>query len=333
VLNQIYKRTFSRSYLSECATFYRGNKLLQTINIDLVIVIILVLLGFVIGFIGGMVGLVLGVLRLAFIILGVESSFSLSSSSSSSSVGVAAGTNIGVTTVGAAAAAIRHFQQKNISFKTFLIMAATGSIGGFLGSFFTKYIPATILLGLIAIIVLYEAFVIIKSSRKKRDKEMRSYDNEGDNNNMNLIHGTSGALPSNPSDPSDISGVRKKQFIFIESFIGFGIGFVGGLVGLIAGSIRLPAMISVLKMETKVAVGTNLAASSLTGLSSLVGHLINGNINFLIMITMGPAAMLGGYMGAKYTNRFSEGSLKLIIGIVLIVITGIIIWRIFYAIS
>jgi len=48
---------------------------------------------------------------------------------------------------------------------------------------------------------------------------------------------------------------------------------------------------------------------------------------------MGPAAMLGGYMGAKYTGRFSEGSLKLIIGIVLIVVTGIMIWRIFYTIG
>ena len=278
-----------------------------------------------------MVGLVLGVLRLAFIILGVESSFS--PSSSSSSVSVAAGTNIGVSTFGAAAAAIRHFRQKNISLQTFLIMAATGSIGGFFGSVFTKYIPVTLLLGLIAIIVLYEAFVIIKSSRKKKDEEMRSNNNEEDNNNLDLIHGPSSALRSSPSNPSNISGVRNKQFIFTESFVGFGIGFVGGLVGLIIGSIRLPAMISVLKMETKVAIGTNLAASSLTGASSLVGHLINGNVDFLIMITMGPAAMLGGYMGAKYTNRFSEGSLKLIIGIVLIVVTGFIIWRIFYAIG
>lgn len=313
-----------------------GNKLLQTINIDLVIAIILVLLGFVVGFIGGMVGLVLGVLRLAFIILGVESSFSpsSSSSSSSSSVSVAAGTNIGVSTFGAAAAAIRHFRQKNISLQTFLIMAATGSTGGFFGSVFTKYIPVTLLLGLIAIIVLYEAFVLIKSSRKKKDEEMRrSNNNEEDNNNLDLIHGPSSALRSSPSSPSNISGVRNKQFIFTESLIGFGIGFVGGLVGLIIGSIRLPAMISVLKMETKVAIGTNLAVSSVTGASSLVGHLINGNVDFLIMITMGPAAMLGGYMGAKYTNRFSEGSLKLIIGIVLIVVTGFIIWRIFYAIG
>jgi uncharacterized protein len=273
-----------------------------------------------------MVGLVLGVLRLAFIILGVESSFSYSSSSSSS-VSVAAGTNIGVSTFGAAAAAIRHFRQKNISFQTFLIMVATGSIGGFIGSVFTKHIPVTILLGLIAAIVLYEAFVIIKSSRKKKgrcDKE---------DNNMNQIHGLNSGLPSTHSNPSNISRVRNKQFIFTESLIGFGIGFVGGLVGLIIGSIRLPAMISVLKMETKVAIGTNLAASSLTGASSLIGHLINGNVNFLIMITMGPAAMLGGYMGAKYTSRFSEGSLKLIIGIVLIVVTGFIIWRIFYAIE
>jgi uncharacterized membrane protein YfcA len=287
-------------------------------------------LGFVVGFVGGMVGLVLGVLRLAFIILGVESSFS----SSSSSVSVAAGTNIGVSTFGAAAAAIRHFRQKNISLQMFLIMAATGSIGGFFGSVFTKYIPVTLLLGLIAIIVLYEAFVLIKSSRKKKDEEMRrSNNNEEDNNNLDLIHGPSSSLRSSPSNPSNISGVRNKQFIFTESFIGFGIGFVGGLVGLIIGSIRLPAMISVLKMETKVAIGTNLAVSSLTGASSLVGHLINGNVDFLIMITMGPAAMLGGYMGAKYTNRFSEGSLKLIIGIVLIVVTGFIIWRIFYPIG
>lgn len=307
-----------------------GNKLLQTINIDLVIAIILVLLGFVVGFVGGMVGLVLGVLRLAFIILGVEPSFS---HSSSSSVSVAAGTNIGVSTFGAAAAAIRHFRQKNISLQTFLIMAATGSIGGFFGSVFTKYIPVTLLLGLIAIIVLYEAFVIIKSSRKKKDEEMRRSNNNEDNNNLDLIHSPSSALRSSPSNPSNISGVHNKQFIFTESFIGFGIGFVGGLVGLIIGSLRLPAMISVLKMETKVAIGTNLAVSSLTGASSLVGHLINGNVDFLIMITMGPAAMLGGYMGAKYTNRFSEGSLKLIIGIVLIVVTGFIIWRIFYAIG
>jgi uncharacterized membrane protein YfcA len=80
----------------------------------------------------------------------------------------------------------------------------------------------------------------------------------------------------------------------------------------------MPAMIGVLKMEPRVAIGTNLAASSIMGAASLAGHLLNGNVDFLVLGIMGSTAMIGGYVGAKYTNRFSADTLKLLIGIVLI---------------
>ena len=35
---------------------------------------------------------------------------------------------------------------------------------------------------------------------------------------------------------------------------------------------------------------------------------------------MGSGAMMGGYLGAQYTNRFSERGLKRIIGMVLIIV-------------
>ena len=54
--------------------------------------------------------------------------------------------------------------------------------------------------------------------------------------------------------------LSKNRLILLESIIGFGIGFLGGLVGLVLGSIRMPAMISVLKIQPRVAIGTNLAA-------------------------------------------------------------------------
>jgi uncharacterized membrane protein YfcA len=79
-------------------------------------------------------------------------------------------------------------------------------------------------------------------------------------------------------------------------------------------------MISILKMEPRVAVGTNLAASSIMGISGLVGHIINNNIDYFVLIIMGSGAMIGGYLGARYTNLFSERSLKRIIGLVLIVV-------------
>ena len=257
-----------------------------------------------------MVGLVLGVLRLPFIILGVDSSLY-------SSVNVAAGTYIGVSTFGAITAAIRHFQQNNIHLRTFIVIAGTGSVGGFLGSLFTINVPVTVLFAVIAAILLYEAYIIIKSSRsriatKERAKEVV----EDDATDTSY----SGHLNTSNDSESHI-----KKFIFAELPIGFGIGFLGGLVGLILGSMRLPAMISILKMDPKVAIGTNLAASSLMCVSSLAGHLLNGNVDFFIVLTM-----VGGYLGAKYTNRVSEAHLKQLIGFVLIIVSAIMLWQVFY---
>ncbi|MDQ5868750.1 MAG: sulfite exporter TauE/SafE family protein [Thermoproteota archaeon] len=91
-------------------------------------------------------------------------------------------------------------------------------------------------------------------------------------------------------------------------------------MGLVLGSIRLPTMISVLKMNPSIAIGTNLATSSVMGISGLIGHLLNNEVDFLILIVMGFTAMVGGYIGAGFTHRFGDKHLKRIIGIVLIVV-------------
>ena len=40
---------------------------------------------------------------------------------------------------------------------------------------------------------------------------------------------------------------NKNKLIILESVVGFGVGFHGGLIGLALGSIHMPAMILVLK--------------------------------------------------------------------------------------
>lgn len=262
------------------------------ILLDTIYFLALAFSGLVIGFVGGMVGLVLGVVRFP-VVLSIESSISIT-----------AGTNLGVSTLGAITAAVRHYRQKNIQFRAFIFLGTTGAVGAFIGSFLTGYIPIALLLFVIGLIVTYESFVLIKGSRIKT-KAL-------ENINEIKVHGT---VPTR-----EILVPSKNRLILLESIIGFGIGFLGGLVGLVLGSIRMPAMISILKMEPKVAVGTNLAASSVMGISGMIGHVINNNIDYLVLTVMGSAAMVGGYLGARYTNRFSDRSLKRIIGIVLIVI-------------
>jgi len=232
-------------------------------------------LGLAIGFVGGLLGLVLGVLRYPLI---------LSAGGVGVSLAMVAGTNIGISTLGAMTAALTHFRQNNVHLRIFAIMAGTGAVGAFIGSMLTRQVPATLLFIVIGLIISFEAYSLIKSSRKNEYIEKYSI----------------------------------KPNLGIESSIGFGVGLLGGMVGLVLGSIRMPAMIAVLKMEPKVAVGTNLAASSIMGAAGLTGHLLSGNVDFLVLGVMGSTAMIGGYIGAKYTNRFSAKALKLLIGIILI---------------
>ncbi len=96
-----------------------------------------------------MVGLVLGVVRFP-IVFCIEPTAS-----------IAAGTNVGISTLASITAAIVHHRQNNIDFQVFSIMAVTGAIGAFIGSFLTGNIPITFLLGIIGVIVSYEAFSLV----------------------------------------------------------------------------------------------------------------------------------------------------------------------------
>ncbi len=45
-------------------------------------------------------------------------------------------------------------------------------------------------------------------------------------------------------------------------------------------------------------------------------------------MVMGPNAMIGAYLGARYTSKFSDSNLKLMIGIVLVIVAVSMFWRV-----
>ena len=54
------------------------------------------------------------------------------------------------------------------------------------------------------------------------------------------------------------------------------IGLLGGLIGLILGSLRMPALMRWLGQEPGRAIGTNLVVGIAVGAAGLVGHLPGG---------------------------------------------------------
>ena len=272
-------------------------------EIDFSYILFLSFIGFIISFIGGMVGLVLGIIRLPFIL------------STGLNVAQSVGTNIGVSTLGAITAAIQHLRNKTISFTIFIIMALTGALGAFIGASLTKNVPLNFFLILIGLIISYESFTLLKDNinitRNNKISKQNNNDKKITENRLNL-------------NQQSIKQKNPYYDIFVQSIIGFLIGILGGLVGLVLGSIRLPAMINILKTEPKIAVGTNMLISSVMGMAGFIGHLINNEVNFLYLIVLGPSAMIGGFLGAKYTNRLSVSTLKKLIGLVLAIVAVVI---------
>lgn len=268
-------------------------------EINFIYILFLSTIGFIISFIGGMVGLVLGVIRLPFIV------------STGLNVTESIGTNIGVSTLGAITAAIQHIRKRNISFTIFIIMALSGAIGAFYGASLTKNVPINLLLILIGLIISYESFTLLKDNNRNNKININNNEKKITENRLNV-------------NQKSIKQKNPYNDIIVQSIIGFLIGLLGGLVGLVLGSIRLPAMIKIWKTEPKIAVGTNMLISSVMGMSGFIGHIINNEVNFLYLIILGPSAMVGGFLGAKYTNRLSPSTLKKLIGIILAIVAAVI---------
>ena len=104
-------------------------------------------------------------------------------------------------------------------------------------------------------------------------------------------------------------------------FIGLMAGFINGLFGSGAGMIVLPGLISVMKMDSKVARGTSLFILVIVSMITCFFYAKNiTDYTALWFIVAGGA--LGGVIGSKFSKRIPENMIKIILGIIM-VISGI----------
>lgn len=113
-------------------------------------------------------------------------------------------------------------------------------------------------------------------------------------------------LPAGPSEH-----VPSPRFaVFAEVIVGAVLGAISGLVGLLLGSLRLPAMIRYARVPPATAVGTNMAIGALTGLSAGLATFLEGQIHLEAFAIVTPLTILGANLGARRTGQLDEATLK-----------------------
>ncbi len=251
--------------------------------------VLLTAISFAVGLLGGFVGLALGTMRLpALLLMGVAAP-------------TAAGTNILVSGLSSLAGAAWHLRARRVNARMVLVMGAPAFVGAFIGGFGSERVPESLLIFLAGLLVFWQGIEFL--ARVYRGAAPGS-----------------GKGPGARGESGGPAGVFTPGRVTAAALVGLGVGLLGGAVGLILGSIRLPGLIRVLRADPRVAAGTNLVIGVVMGAVGWIGHAVQGQVDYPLLALMAGAGMVGSYYGASFTGRVSLNTLIMTMGWVMLAV-------------
>ena len=116
-----------------------------------------------------------------------------------------------------------------------------------------------------------------------------------------------------------VSGIDRIS-VFVPVGIGFGIGFIAGMLGAGGGFILMPVLIFVLGIPTTIAIGTDLFQIIITGSVGSFAYALSDRVDPLMAALMLAAASIGSQLGASATRRVEPSRIRFLYG--LLILTG-----------
>ena len=247
-----------------------------------------------VGILGGFVGLALGSMRLpVLLLLGFPAT-------------LAAGTNIIISAASAATGSVRHLREGRVDRRLVLTMGAPSIAGGFVGGFYAHRAPESLPLSIVGVLLLWQGIEFVARSRDSWSP-----------------------LGEREEREAGVAAFLRRRRALTESVSALVIGLLGGAVGLILGGTRLPVLIRILRVDPRIAAGSSMFIGFMLGVMGFTAHVFRGNVDYPVVVLMGSTAMVGSYIGARFTGRVSRANLVTTMGLVLTVMGSAMVWRAF----
>jgi uncharacterized protein len=194
----------------------------------------------------------------------------------------AAGTNIAISAAAAAAGGAKHAREGRVDWRVVAWTAPPSVAGAIAGALLADDVSEALLYGLIAAVLVWS--------------------------------GVDLALRPIAARP------RERLRVARGAVLTFFVGLLGGAVGVILGTLRMPALVRSVGLDVKSAAGTNLVVGFLLGVAGFLTHSAATGIDWPVLAAGLAGAIPGGWLGARATGRFSENALRLALGVVLVVV-------------
>lgn len=197
----------------------------------------------------------------------------------------AAGTNIAISAAAAATGGYVHARAGRVDWRIVAWMAPPSVAGAIVGGLYGHLVPTDLLFAGIAAVLAWNGLDLLFSPVRSRER----------------------------TDPK----------VGPAAFFGFVIGLVGGAVGVILGTLRMPALLRAVGLSAHRAVGTNLVVGFLLGLAGFAAHALRLEVEWDLLGAGLAGALPGAWLGARATGRLSEQGLRRAIGVALLAIAAV----------
>ena len=213
----------------------------------------------------------------------------------------AVGTSLLVIVFSGLSASVSYARQKQIFFKTGLLLAVATIPGTVVGAFLTSVLPGAVLglvFGVFLSIVAIRMITTSEIFRRRKTEQVR----------LKVVESERELFDD------------KKRFA-----IGFGLSFFAGLVssllGIGGGALLVPIMSLVMLMPIHAVVATSMFTMIFTSLSGVAQHYTLGNIDFAYALLLIVGAIVGAQLGAWLSKKISGATLRIIFAVVLIIVS------------
>ena len=193
-----------------------------------------------------------------------------------------AGTNIAISAAAAASGGWRHAREGRVDWRVVAWMAPPSVLGAVVGAVVGGSVPDRLLYAGVAAVLAWNGFdLLVRPIRARPRDEPRMW-------------------------PAVVFGGL--------------IGLVGGAIGVILGTLRMPALLGAVGLTAHRAVGTNLVVGFFLGVAGFAAHAARLEVEWDLLAAGVAGALPGAWLGARATGGLSEETLRRLIGAALLAI-------------
>lgn len=202
----------------------------------------------------------------------------------------------GITSVqsffGAVSGAFGHKRYKRINISLAMVMGGSMAVASLLGSLLSVYVSADLMLMVFAGMAIVAAVMMfIPKPEQEQERE---------------VHELQYNKP-------------------LAVVIGASIGILSGVIGQGGAFLFIPAMMFVLRIPTRIAIGTALAIGIASSLAVLIGRMGTNQIPYLMSVVLVAGVLIGAQLGSEISQKTPRKMLRHILA-VLITATALKMW-------